>query len=369
MKRTLVFGLMIAVLCICAACSRATKEVRMMRSETLSESTESNYKQDAIQLTSENSSSLLNSDNEKFPYSNREKNEITTEDSSTTIHSTTHPQDCVHDWAEATCDRPKTCIKCGLTQGDPNEHFFAAATCIMPKTCRNCGVTSGSALGHDYDAYGVCVRCGQRDPNATTTPGEGRTPEEFYALLCTDTWVEIQADLTNSTTFQFEPNGYLNVAWDGQVYETRLTNPKFSLSEIKYTDGDTEYYFEDIGSDDIIHYQSESVCSYHCVLIRESKLNQNEAMANRLSGTQWKSPWFSKNGINPIKLSDFDIVPVNDKIAFLTYHNKVGYDHVHATVVASPGSGILDVYLTTTYDDVASAPETSLYVERWTQVF
>lgn len=29
---------------------------------------------------------------------------------------------CKHEWAEATCTEPKTCTKCGETEGDPLEH-------------------------------------------------------------------------------------------------------------------------------------------------------------------------------------------------------------------------------------------------------
>lgn len=55
---------------------------------------------------------------------------------------------CDHDYADATCDKPQTCKKCGYEYGKPSKHNYAAATCEKPETCRNCGATKGSALGH-----------------------------------------------------------------------------------------------------------------------------------------------------------------------------------------------------------------------------
>ncbi|MBR6790823.1 MAG: N-acetylmuramoyl-L-alanine amidase family protein [Oscillospiraceae bacterium] len=58
-----------------------------------------------------------------------------------------------HDWAEATCQAPKTCQRtdCGLTEGDVADHDFAPATCEDPEICRfGCGTTRGEPAGHEY---------------------------------------------------------------------------------------------------------------------------------------------------------------------------------------------------------------------------
>lgn len=36
---------------------------------------------------------------------------------------------CSHSWQEATCDKPKTCSKCGETEGDIGEHLFEGSIC------------------------------------------------------------------------------------------------------------------------------------------------------------------------------------------------------------------------------------------------
>ena len=43
-------------------------------------------------------------------------------------------------------------------------HDWADATCEAPKTCKVCGATEGEALGHNY-VDGICTGCGAEDPN------------------------------------------------------------------------------------------------------------------------------------------------------------------------------------------------------------
>lgn len=55
-----------------------------------------------------------------------------------------------HEWQEATCTTPKTCAKCGKTEGDVLEHTWVEATCAEPKHCSVCGETDGEALEHTW---------------------------------------------------------------------------------------------------------------------------------------------------------------------------------------------------------------------------
>ena len=57
---------------------------------------------------------------------------------------------CDHEWKDATCTEPKTCSKCGATEGEKTGHLMKAATCTEPKTCSVCGATEGEALGHTW---------------------------------------------------------------------------------------------------------------------------------------------------------------------------------------------------------------------------
>ena len=96
---------------------------------------------------------------------------------------------CEHDWADATCQAPKTCKLCGETEGEVIDHNYVDgscamcgaedpsvckhpnmqdATCELPKTCPDCGATEGEALGHSYadatcTAPKTCTVCGGTD--------------------------------------------------------------------------------------------------------------------------------------------------------------------------------------------------------------
>lgn len=71
-----------------------------------------------------------------------------------------------HGWQEATCTEPKTCSKCGETEGEALGHTWEEATCTEPKTCSVCQETEGEALGHTlseatYWEAAVCSVCGE----------------------------------------------------------------------------------------------------------------------------------------------------------------------------------------------------------------
>ncbi len=88
----------------------------------------------------------------------------------------------VHNYSEATCIEPKTCIECGATSGSPARHNYAPATCTTPKTCFDCGHTIGVPKNHNYDAASclssrTCKDCGYTD---------GSTREHKYSeATCT----------------------------------------------------------------------------------------------------------------------------------------------------------------------------------------
>lgn len=79
------------------------------------------------------------------------------------------PQECEHVWAEATCQVPKTCTICKVTEGAPSNHKTVPATCTTPQMCGVCGYTSSywrPALGHDWKEASCLVI----DPNEKAKP-------------------------------------------------------------------------------------------------------------------------------------------------------------------------------------------------------
>ena len=72
---------------------------------------------------------------------------------------------CSHEWADATCEAPKTCTLCGETEGEALGHQFGEATCVSPSTCAACGMTQGEALEHKFGeatcaSPSTCADCG-----------------------------------------------------------------------------------------------------------------------------------------------------------------------------------------------------------------
>ena len=55
---------------------------------------------------------------------------------------------CNHEFAKADCVTPKTCIKCGATEGEPLGHKWIEADCVNPEKCSVCGAVEGNPLGH-----------------------------------------------------------------------------------------------------------------------------------------------------------------------------------------------------------------------------
>lgn len=60
---------------------------------------------------------------------------------------------CDHEWDDATCTEPKTCSKCGETEGEALGHTWSEADCEHPKTCAVCGLTEGVPLGHTEGSW------------------------------------------------------------------------------------------------------------------------------------------------------------------------------------------------------------------------
>ena len=80
-----------------------------------------------------------------------------------------------HNYAAATCSKPKTCTRCGATTGSKLSHSYGSwsttksATCTgygsKKRSCTMCGSSqyqSISPLGHSYNWLGKCRRCGAK---------------------------------------------------------------------------------------------------------------------------------------------------------------------------------------------------------------
>lgn len=96
---------------------------------------------------------------------------------------------CQHEWTEAGCTAPKTCLKCEVTDGEALGHSWKEADCVTAKTCSRCASTEGEPLGHSWqeatcNAAKTCSICAvtEGQPLEHTWDGEATL---YTAPLCT----------------------------------------------------------------------------------------------------------------------------------------------------------------------------------------
>lgn len=142
---------------------------------------------------------------------------------------------CSHVWADATCTQPKTCERCGETEGEPLGHDWTEATCTEAKTCTRCGEVDGTPLGHNVaewvvDAqptcsaagsqHGVCSRCGETQtqslPTVAHTEGE---------------WVVTQQPTVSSTGLVVPGTRALTCSACGATIRTEEINLDVTVSQ------------------------------------------------------------------------------------------------------------------------------------------
>jgi hypothetical protein len=194
----------------------------------------------------------------------------------------------IHNWRDATCTEPETCLKCGKSIGSPLGHSFNEATCVLPKTCSTCGETEGKPLGHspgewNTDTAATCTTKGTKSTKCTVCnetiteeipllqhiPGEwqisrvatisekGEKQQKCVScgkVLNTDTYelstVEKMSVYKNQCqSYSYEqiarnPDSYMNkyAVFEGQVVQVMESSGTYVL-RVNVTPG--EYYWED----------------------------------------------------------------------------------------------------------------------------
>lgn len=141
-----------------------------------------------------------------------------------------------HSWAEATCTAPKTCSVCGTTEGDVLEHYWNDATCANPKTCAGCGKTEGETLEHSWveatcQAPKTCSVCSATEGEALA---HNLTEATYYAApICTVCGETVGTKLAGF----FEKNGYKlskqGVEYDFVAHDD--TGKEYPTAKVKFS--------------------------------------------------------------------------------------------------------------------------------------
>ena len=179
--------------------------------------------------------------------------EATCEDPKTCIEcGETEGNKAKHDWEDATCTTPKTCSECGEEKGDPLGHTWVDATCTVAKTCSVCSETEGEALGHDWKEATcttpkTCATCEETEGSVLPhTAGDWVNGEPDFKTCkytktksCTACGEEMESEeatltaLHDGETFLFNATQFterLNYVLSGTGMSARLQNTSGSIT-------------------------------------------------------------------------------------------------------------------------------------------
>ena len=82
---------------------------------------------------------------------------------------------CKHTWQESTCLAPRTCTRCGETEGKVRAHEWGSTDCRDPQPCVVCGTMEGLEVTHQWrEDCKICVNCGQDE-----RPADERFPDRL----------------------------------------------------------------------------------------------------------------------------------------------------------------------------------------------
>lgn len=123
-----------------------------------------------------------------------------------------------HEWKDATCTEPKTCIKCEKTEGEALGHEWAEATCTEPKTCSVCGETEGEALGHTEGDWNITQ-------TATLTSNGVRVKKCTICDEIIDNQTFSKSPSVNSSGFNFTDMEFIDWAktWISDSYDIKTS--------------------------------------------------------------------------------------------------------------------------------------------------
>ena len=148
-----------------------------------------------------------------------------------------------HKEVKATCEYPglsnyKYCLVCGnITSGTKTEtpatgHTWTPATCQAPKTCSSCGLTEGSAVTHKYTTYTL-------SSNAMCGTNAQETASCDYGCGTTDTKEISGTALVHSLIYSASGNTITAVCANGENCPNPQSTLKILAPADLYADGIT----------------------------------------------------------------------------------------------------------------------------------
>ena len=201
---------------------------------------------------------------------------------------------CEHEWENATCTTPVTCLKCGEVAGEASGHNWQDATCTTPKTCVTCKTTEGSELGHSFTSevasskylcseatsnspatyYYSCSKC-QKRGTETFSHGERLMDSWGYNYYVDNQFAE-ETDEWYVTTHEFLDGTFENSATDGADLLVKLL--------YDCNDTITIFLYEYGDEDNLVKNSSASYKDYYKIVIKNEEGETYEAQGQMWPG-------------------------------------------------------------------------------------
>lgn len=167
---------------------------------------------------------------------------------------------CSHEWQESTCLAPRTCTKCGETEGKLRAHKWGNTACNATEPCTVCGTLEGIVLTHEWREDGkVCIHCGldERPADIRFMDLLSQGLEERFLLMAQDKttakedqnfvigkeqWVKyIDAEYTRLADFRNEKFQDKDLEVLAKTYVNRIIDAHEALSTFGTEEWDEKY--------------------------------------------------------------------------------------------------------------------------------
>lgn len=131
--------------------SATSAEISSETTSSTKESSSESVSSSVLTIVEESSSTTENS---SAPVENPTSSSTTTKEEKPVSSST----------SSSTTNKPVSSSSTKIEEKPVHTHNFTEATCTNPATCISCGETKGTTINHNYN-NGSCIYCGKNDPN------------------------------------------------------------------------------------------------------------------------------------------------------------------------------------------------------------
>ena len=148
--------------------------------------------------------------------------------------------ECPHLYLDATCKAPRTCTRCGETEGEIGEHRWTEATCKQVKTCRDCGETEGDLGEHQV----------AKEPGKPASCKEDGVTDGEFCILC-KTVIKEQEPIPAAHHFRGDTCAACGEQRESLAQWDVSADQNSSVIAYLYetnTEGEYELYFEGTGA-------------------------------------------------------------------------------------------------------------------------